>query len=212
VETDVELVYPGQQVLGFSLAGQLPFLDDAGFWLEGALVFPEQIEMSFDVTEVAPGSRVIVGDVVQKRPFYKYTIGSDYTVNDHLFITGQFIHGFIDEFGAHSLHDYWVAGADIKFLQERLLIRLFALGQLPYEDDDAPLDDDGDGQVESFARGATRDGTIGSLVLLPQVTAKPLDGLELTVGSYFLLGHKESKFGQAAAGPSLAFFRARASF
>ena len=212
VGTDVRLVYPRKQVVGFDLSGQLPFLDDAGLWLEGALVFPEQVDMSFDVSEVAPGARVVVGPTVPKDPFFKYTVGSDYSINQHIFVTAQFVHGFVDEFGAHNINNYVVGGTDLKFLQERLMIRLFLIGELPHEDDDLPLDDDGDGRVESFAKGATADGTISSLVIFPSITVRPVDGLELALGSYFLLGHKESKLAMPAAGPSLAFFRARASF
>jgi len=212
VATDARLVYPRKHVVGFDLAGQLPFLDDAGMWFEGALVFPEEVKMSFDVTEVAPGARVIVGPVVENKPFYKYTIGSDYSFNEYLFVTGQFVHGFPDEFGAHTIHDYLVGGFDLKFLQERLTFRIFFVGELPHEDDDLNLDDDGDGRVESFAKGATNDGTISALVFFPSIMAKPVDGLELTLGSYLTWGHRESKLAQPAAGPSLAFLRARASF
>ena len=208
----VKLVYPKKQVLGFDLAGQLPFLDDAGFWLEGAVFFPEAVEMSFDITEVAPGAEVIVDDVVTDQPYFKYTIGADYSINEHLFVTAQFLHGFLDEFGSHAVNNYWIATVDIKMLQDRLLLRLVGMGELPHEDDDIPLDDDGDGQVESFAAGATNDGTIGSLVLFPSIVVRPIDGLEMSLGSYFLFGHEESKFGMPAAGPSLAFFRAKASF
>jgi hypothetical protein len=212
VDTDVTLVYPEKKVVGFDLAGQLPFLDDAGFWFEGAFVFPEPVKMSFDVTEVAPGSRVIVDYTVKSDSFFKYTTGLDYTIDEHFFITGQFIHGFVDEFGAHKINNYWVGGLDVKVFQERLLLRLFFLGEIPHEDDDVTLDEDQDGLVDSDAIGATADGTIASYVVFPQITYKPLDGLELTLGGYFLLGHKESKFAQDAAGPSLVVFRARASF
>jgi hypothetical protein len=212
VSTDVTLVYPDKKVVGFDLAGQLPFLDDTGFWFEGAFVFPEPISMSFDVTEVAPGSRVITGYTVKPDAFFKYTTGFDYTVNEHLFLTGQFIHGFVDEFGSHKINNYWVGGFDIKVLQERLILRLFCLGELPHEDSDITLDEDNDGLADSNAIGATADGTIASYVIFPQATYKPLDGLELILGGYFLLGHQESKFAQAAAGPSLVVFRARASF
>jgi hypothetical protein len=212
VATDARLVYPRKHVVGFDLAGQLPFLDDAGLWFEGALIFPEEIKMSFDVTAVAPGARVIVGPTVANTPFYKYTIGSDYSFNEYLFVTAQFVHGFPDEFGAHAIHDYLVGGFDLKFIQEKLLIRIFFVGELPHDDDDLPLDDDGDGMVESFAKGATDDGTISALVFFPQITTRPVDGLELTLGGYLPFGHRESKLAQPAAGPSLAFFRARASF
>jgi hypothetical protein len=212
VATDARLVYPRKQVLGFDLAGQLPFLDDAGLWFEGALIFPEEVDMSFDVTEVAPGSRVIVGPTVTNRPFYKYTIGSDYSINENWFVTAQFVHGFPDEFGSHAVHDFIVGGVDTKWIQEKLLIRAFFVGELPYEDKDKNLDDDGDGQVESFAKGATRDGTISALVFYPSVTVKPVDGLELALVGFFSFGHRESKLAQPAAGPSVVVFRARASF
>ena len=212
INTDVRLVYPRKQVLGFDLAGQLPFLDDAGFWLEGALVFPERTQMAFDITQVVSSAQLITGDTVEARPFVKYTIGADYTINEYLFVTAQFIHGFVDEFGAGAIQNYWLVNADLKVLQERLLFRISVMGEVPHEDDDLELDEDGDGRVDSFAIGATNDGTIGSLVLFPSITARPIDGLELALGSYFLFGHAESKFGMPAAGPSLAFFRAKASF
>jgi hypothetical protein len=212
VETDVALTFPKKKVLGFDLTGQIPLLDDAGFWFEGAFVFPQRTQMEFDVTEVAPGSVIIVGDTVPTTPFFKYTTGMDYTINEHLFITGQFIHGFIDEFGAHKINNYWVGGLDVKLLQEKLLFRFFVVGEIPHEDDDLTLDDNENGLADSHAIGATNDGTIASYVLFPQVMWKPLDGLEFTLGGYFLLGHQESKFAQNAAGPSLVVFRTRASF
>ncbi len=212
VETDVKLVYAKKKVVGFDLTGQVPFLDDAGIWFEGAFVFPEQVQMLFDITEVAPGSKNIVGDTITQQPFFKCTTGMDYTINDYLFVTGQFIHGMVDEFGAHKINDYWVGGFDVRLLQERLLLRLFFLGEIPHDDDDLTLDDDEDGRIDSSAPGATDDGRIASYVVFPQATVKPLDGFELTLGGYFLLGHDESKFGQAASGASLVVFKARASF
>jgi hypothetical protein len=212
VDTAVKVVYPRKHVLGFDLAGQIPFLDDAGVWFEGALVFPERVRMDFDITEVVPSAELITGDVVEARPFVKYTVGADYTINEYLFVTAQFIHGFIDEFSASAIQDYWMVNCDIKLLREKLLIRLSAIGEVPHEDDDLALDDDGDGRPESLAIGATNDGTIASLVLTPTITLRPMDGLELALGSYFLLGHEEGKFGMPAAGPSLAYFRAKASF
>ncbi len=212
VGTQVSLVYPRKHVLGFDVAGQVPFLDDAGIWFEGSVTFPEQIEMELDLTAVAPGAEVLIGDTVSSEPFFKFTVGMDYTINEHLFVIAQFMRGFIDEFGAGNINNYWMVSGDVKGFQERLLVRLVVFGELPHEDRDRNLDDDGDGMVESFAPGATRDGTIAALVLFPSVTVKPVDGLELALGSYFLLGHSESKLAMPAAGPSLAFFRARASF
>jgi hypothetical protein len=214
VQTNVTLVYPKKKVVGFDFAGQIPFLDNTGIWFEGAFVFPEQIQMEFDISDVVPGSNIIVDDVVSSQPFFKCTAGLDYSVNQYLFLTGQYVHGFVDEFGAHKIHDYWVAGFDLKFLQDQILVRLFFIGQFPYKDDDLNLDTNGDGKLNSHpsASGARNDGTISSYVIYPQLTFKPVDSLDLTLGGYFLIGHEESKFAMDAAGPSLVFLRTRASF
>ncbi|MBN2339948.1 MAG: hypothetical protein JXX29_09055 [Deltaproteobacteria bacterium] len=212
VMTDVELYYPKKQVLGFDFAGELPFLDNMGFWFEGAVVFPEAVRMNFDITEIVPSARIINDFVVTGTPFFKCTAGADYSVNEHIFLLGQFIHGMPDEFGLEAQHNYWMTMMDIKLLQERLTIRQVVMGEVPHDDEDLNLDDDNDGRVESQAKGATDDGKIGSLVYYPELIARPLDGLELSVGAYLSFGHKESKFAMDAAGPSQVFFRARASF
>jgi hypothetical protein len=214
ITTDVIMHYPKKTVVGFDLAGQVPFLDDAGLWFEGAFIFPETVKMEFDITRIIPGSMVIIDDTVVKTPFFKCTTGMDYTINEYVFITGQYIHGFVDEFGANNINDYWVGGFDMKFFQDQLLIRLFFIGEIPHEDTDITLDLDDDGVVDATpgAKGATDDGTIASYVIFPQITYRPVDGLELSLGGYFLLGHQESKFAMNAAGPSLVFFRVRASY
>ena len=212
VASDVRVVYPEKKVLGFDMAGQLPFLDDAGIWFEGAFVFPEEVVFEFDVSKVAAGARVLSGPSVKGDPYFQCTLGMDYTINKYIFVNAQYLHGFVDEFGSSHIHDYWVAGFDLKFMQERLLVRIFGIGEIPHEDDDLNLDEDGDGNVDSFAIGATNDGTISSYVIHPSIAVKPMDGLELALGGYFLFGHDESKFAQPAAGPSLAFLRAKASF
>ncbi len=212
VQTDVTLVYPRMRVAGFDLTGALPFLDDMGVWFEGAFFFPERVDMTFDIKEVVPSAAVVRGQTVSERPFFKFTAGGDYSLGEHILVNAQFVRGFANEFGAEKLNNYIVAGFDLKLLQERLLLRLFGLAELPHEDDDVTLDSDRDGRPDLLIRGATNDGTICSYVIYPQVTYKPLGSLELTLGGYFPLGHQESQFGQRAAGPSLAFFRARASF
>lgn len=212
VATDVVLRYPKKHVLGFDITGQIPFLDDMGIWFEGALVFPEATSMRFDITPVVPGARIIEGYVVDPTPFFKFTAGADYSINKYLFINGQFIRGFPDEFGAHAIHNYWMGMLEIKMLQERLALRNVVLGEIPHKDDDLNLDQNGDGRVESFATGATNDGRISSIVYFPEIQYRPLSGLELSLGAFLKWGHRESKFAMPAAGSSTVFFRARASF
>lgn len=212
VMTDAELYYPKKQVIGFDFAGEIPFLDNTGFWFEGAVTFPEAVKMNFDITPIVPSARIINDYVVTDTPFFKCTVGADYSFNEHVFVLAQFIHGMPDEFGLEALQNYWMTMMDIKVLSNRLTIRQVVLGEIPHRDEDLNLDDDNDGRVESLANGATNDGKIGSLVYYPELIARPLDGLELTLGAYLSVGHKESKFAMEAAGPSQVFFRARASF
>ncbi|MBN2530368.1 MAG: hypothetical protein JXR76_28525 [Deltaproteobacteria bacterium] len=212
VETDVSLYYPRKQVLGFDIAGELPFLDNAGIWFEGAVTFPQKKMMTFDITNIVSSARVLKDEVVSKTPFFKCTAGMDYSFNKNIYVLGQYIHGFPDEFGKEALRDYWMVMMDIKLMQERLTLRNVLLGEIPHQDDDLNLDDDNDGRVESLARGATADGKIGSIVYFPEIIAKPLDGLELILGAYLRFGHKESKFAMDAAGPSQVVLSARAAF
>jgi len=212
VFTDVELQYPKKHVLGFDFAGELPFLDYTGFWFEGAVIFPEETRMNFDITRIVPTAYIINDSVVDENPFFKCTAGMDYSIGEHLMVIGQFIHGFPDEFGTHAINNYWMLVAEAKFLQERLTFRNAVLGEIPHEDEDINMDEDDDGKVESLAKGATNNGRIGSIVYYPELIARPLDGLELAIGAYLSFGHDESKFAMDAAGPSQVFFRAEASF
>ncbi|MCU0662808.1 MAG: hypothetical protein MUC50_10850 [Myxococcota bacterium] len=219
IATEVQLVYPRKQVLGFDLTGQVPFLDDMGIWFEGAFVFPQAVRMDFDITRVVTSARVLQGDTVSSKPYFKCTAGADYSINKHFFILAQYMRGFVDEMGAQKQNHYWMAGVDSKWIQDKLLLRLFVLGELPHEDDDITLMEEKEGSdgvtrrfVKSTAIGATNDGTIASYAIFPQISVKPWDGVDVSAGGYFPLGHRESKFAQAAVGPTLVFLRAKASF
>jgi hypothetical protein len=50
------------------------------------------------------------------------------------------------------------------------------------------------------------------MTVLPQLTTTYWDSTELTLGGLAYIGEKVSKFGTPAAGPNLAFLRARFSF
>jgi hypothetical protein len=168
--------------------------------------------MKFDITEIVPTAHVIDDYVVKGDPFFKCTAGLDYSIGKHLFVMGQFIHGFPDEFGIDAIHNYWMAVAEFKVLQERVNFRNVLMGEIPHMDTDLNMDVDKDGKVESLALGATNDGKIGSLVYFPELIVKPVDGLEMSLGAYLAFGHKESKFAMDAAGPSQVFLKVKASF
>jgi hypothetical protein len=128
----------------------------------------------------------------------------------------QYVHGFIDEFGAgrnarprrdptnideqvrveSRLGDYLVAGVDVKTLRERLIFRLFGVLKLPTIDLETRLWDD----------------WAPTGVLFPQIIWNVFDATELTVGAFIMLGDRSTKFGDGAAGGSEVFAKAKVAF
>ena len=141
---------------------------------------------------------------------------ADYTIAGRAYINVQYVHGFIDEFGAgraarprrnsidiredprveSRLGDYIVAGVDVKTLHDRLLLRLFGVLKVPSVDLETRLWDD-------YAPTG---------VLFPQIIWNVFDGTELMVGSFVMLGDRSTKFGDPAAGATEVFVRGKVSF
>jgi hypothetical protein len=181
VDTLVGLGYPRIHVFGFDVAGQIPFLDDAGYRLEGAVVWPEKTEF-LATTPVGD----IKGTVVDGRPFFKATLGLDYTFARDIFAIVMLVHGMVDELGPQWVGDYAVVGMDFRFFNEKLLLRLFGIASL------------------------TSDHPGG--VIYPLLQWNPWSLMELEAGALVMLGDDRSKFGQTAAGPSTVFLRSRVRF
>ncbi|MBI5489514.1 MAG: hypothetical protein HY905_19430 [Deltaproteobacteria bacterium] len=184
VDTVVGLAYPGIMVGGFDIAGQIPFLGDAGYRIEGAVVWPEQ--MGYVATVPAGFGEDIKGTVVDGRPFFKATLGIDYTFSRDVFALAMLVHGMVDELGPQFVGDYAVVGADFKFFNSKLLLRLFCIASF---DVDHPAG-----------------------VIYPLLNWNPWSSMELEAGALIFLGDDRSKFGQPAAGESTVFLRSRVRF
>jgi hypothetical protein len=203
VNSEVHLKYPKIQVLGFDLSGQFPFLDDMGFWIEAAAIFPERMPLTFvfpAIPGIMPEAREVEGTSVEDRPFLKATLGLDYSFNQYVFILVQYIHGMINDFGAGNMNNILLAGIDVKLWSDRILLRLFALLQLDFLDEalgGEPWDE-------------WRDQISGNL--FPMFRINPWGNLDLDLGAVVPLGSRESYFGQPATGTTEVFLRARASF
>jgi hypothetical protein len=123
LETDLTLGYPKMHVFGLNIAGEFnPFkaIDEAingiGYRFEGAMIVPQesvirltngpldlglqqQAEGEYDYdNDGRPGGRRPV--VVEDTPFFKWTLGLDYTFGSHVYVNLQWVHGLPDEFGA----------------------------------------------------------------------------------------------------------------
>src|SRR5205814_2188510 len=92
--------------------------------------------------------------VIDSKPFWKGTLGAGYTWSASLYSNIQWVHGFIDEFGAGDvgrlpqkngrsrvesiIGDYLVLGSDLKLFHDALLIRLFGAFKIPDVGDPDP--------------------------------------------------------------------------
>ncbi len=240
--TKTALVYPRMDVLGLEMAGSVSRLGGIGYWIEAAVYFPGEVTMAlYDAITATdknrprpmeyvldpnigryirktyePGTAASRPVVVESTPFVKATVGADYTLAEHVYINLQYVHGFIDEFGAGRaarprrdstslkdaprvearVGDYFVGGVDIKTLRERLILRLFGVIKIPSIDLESRMWDD-----------YTPTG-----VLFPQLIWSVFDGTELMAGAFIMLGDRSSKFGDPAAGGSEIFVKAKVSF
>jgi hypothetical protein len=146
--------------------------------------------------------------VVASTPFWKATIGFDYSWTKQIYSNLQYVHGFIDEFGNGKVSrlphqpggaprvdsvigEYVVLGSDLKLFSDQLLIRLFGAFRLPTVGD------------SSFAFTA---------VIFPQVIWTVWDATELTAGAFLFLGDRSTKFGDPVAGASELFLKAKFTF
>jgi hypothetical protein len=200
--SDVTLIYPRMQVVGFDFTTQVPFLGDMGLWGEGALFFPQaqtfdiEFPVPVDVTAdrnddgYANPVMGMSGPTVRDQPFLKATAGVDYTFGKHVYVQAQYLRGFIDEFGAGHIGNYLVAGADLIFFGRHFLFRAFGVVDFP-----------------------TGKGDPGSYVIYPELQLIPPWGsVNFHLGSFFLLGKRDTKFGQKAAGSSIVFFKVVGTF
>jgi len=107
------------------------------------------------------------------------------------------------------LGDYVIVGADLKFMNQAALFRLFAIL------DATPLTEsawDGD-QGKRVMRSMSPLSAEGfSMVLFPQLEYNFGNGLELSAGGLFQLGKSYTKFGSAETGGNVLWTRGRYSF
>ena len=196
--SDVDLVYPRMHVAGLDFATQLPFLGDMGLWGELGVFFPTKeytmrIEMPLQLPLPSdPDTRVDVveGVTVPYQPFFKLTTGLDYTIGKHVLLLAQYMHGFIDEFGAGNMGEYVMAGTQLQFKGRHVIAQLFGVFDIPKLPDD------------EF-----------SVVIAPELALTPPAGyLTFKLGGFGFVGKFESKFAQRATGTSIAYLRLQGRF
>ena len=198
-QSDVTLVYPRMQVLGLDFTTQLPFLGNLGVWGEGALFFPRRHDLYLEFptpVDITPDDgntnpvTFLYGETIRSTPFIKATAGIDYTFGKHVYVQLQYLRGFIDDFGVDHIGNYLVGGGDLLFFGRHLIFRAFGVVDFP-----------------------TGKGDNGSYEIYPELMVTPPWGsVTFHLGSFFLLGAPDTKFGQKAAGSSIVFFKVEGTF
>jgi hypothetical protein len=198
-----EVMYPRMQVIGADFTWPLDFtqwfdLDDDvsfGFFGEAALIFPEKVV--FGLRAVQDGNLVVEKSHVNvaSDPFVKATVGLDTTLPWGTYLNAQYVRGFFDEFAdAYGLHHYAVVALEQKWLDDELSVRV----------------------------ATAVDATDRSLNVYPQLTWVLTPGVEVVGGTFLFLGDttpadpydyaSKSRFGQKAAGRSVAFVKVKGSW
>ncbi len=179
IPTRVRLKHPEVQVVGFDATTSLDFIDGVGVWVEAAMTKHEA-----QVLTLRAGGQTFEETLVEAGSFWKVAGGLDYTIASWWYVNAQFLHGFVDEFGADNLDDYVVAGTDFKMFTDQLTLRLFGIYQLQ----DA------------------------SYIAYPALMGRFWQGAEVILGVLYMGGEDDSKFGSPATGQSRAFLEGRYSF
>ena len=123
VTIESQAFYPRQHIFGADMAGAI---GSVGVWAEAAMFLPEEeVVMSNDLSLLYPQSPVpVIADtvVLEKKPYVKFVVGTDYTFGDGSYFNFQYLHGFIHERGSKNLNDYFMMGYEKKFFNDNLKI------------------------------------------------------------------------------------------
>ncbi len=179
IPTHIVLGYPKVHVVGFDATTSLDFLGGVGIWGEAAMTQHEDQDLI-----LAAGAASTTETLLEEGSFWKLAAGLDYSFTSWWYLNAQYLHGFVDEFGADNLNDYVVAGSDLKFFNDQMTLRLFGIYQM---------------QDQSY-------------VVYPAIMNRFWDGAEVQLGAFWMGGAEDSKFGGAPAGQSRVFFKGKYSF
>lgn len=173
VTGDVTLDYPGVRVTAVEATTAPEWLGGLTVWGEAAYVLPRPLTLIVETPLGVQGIRQFT------EPFVQVVAGVDYPLGNWI-VGGEYVRGFIDEFGSDRVGNHAFAWADGRFARDRAGLRLLA--------------------------GVSEDG---SSVWVPEIRAFPHDALELALGGYVTVGPARSKLGTDLAGPDVVFFRAK---
>ncbi len=171
VDVYTELFYPKRHICGFDVSGAI---GDVGVWAEAAMFLPEQVTLKTDLSALGMGTVETV--LIEDEPYVKFLGGMDYTFKNGFYVNLQYLHGFVHERGREQLEDYLLFGSEFKILNNRIKITPIA----------------GAVTVTDFSD----IGSNYALVYAPEVSYRPMDNAELSLGTRLIEGSDNTVFGQ----------------
>ncbi len=167
-----KLSFPSLHIVGADLAGELFSI---GFWAEGALFIPDKERLLISVTlpDETPQTEELT--ILSDELYFKYTVGLDYTLKSGVYFNIQYMHGFFHERGRNNLQDYLIARGEREFFNEMLMAAL-----------------NGGINVGNFNNIQNNIGYF----ITPEMSFKPTDSVEVTIGTFLLYGGGNTLFGQ----------------
>jgi len=170
-DLETEMIYPKFQVIGGDFTGSI---SSVGFWGEGALFFPEKVEINTFV-QTPVGLQPLENSIaLNDKPYFKYVLGIDYTFRNSWYLNAQFIHGFMHERGKDNLNDYIAFRFEKKFFNDELKI--------------VPI-----GGVVAINNWDEIKNNYG-LAGMPEITYYPSDNVEITLGAFLMEGKGYNMF------------------
>lgn len=189
-----QLEYPVQKIIGFDFAGSLWGMGLRG---EAACIIPEKKYMKqtmhYEVPAFGMAKDSILPDslVSDGKAYVKFLVGIDYTFSNNIYLNFQYLHGFLHERGNANLNDYFILGAEWTLCNSKLKLSLLNSGL----------------QVSDW-----KDfGNSYALLYLPELSYKPVDNAEITLGAHIIDGAGGSGFGKVQKNDDV-FVRFRYSF
>ncbi len=176
-----ELSFPRIQVIGADFSTEISGI---GFWGEGALIIPEKI-----ITHNSANGVHYTTVALDDKPYFKFTLGGDYTFPDGYYLNVQWMHGFFTERGS-ALNDYFFARLEKTLFNDQLKIALGGVLEV----------DKWNKVSENYGYG-----------FLPELSYLGIDNLEIAVGTFLVGGKPVSMLG-SWRNASQAYLRVKVIF
>ena len=183
----MELGFVRTRTAGFDFATEVGGI---GIWGEGALLFPEKV-WTDQLVGTGSGALPSRDVALEDRSFLRSTVGFDYTFRGGWYLNGQWAHGLFFERGAGDLHDYFIGSLEKPLFGGGVTVRL-----------------GGGLEMERWSKGASANS---GYILLPEITFKPVDNLEIASGAFLVDGRGRSLFRRWDAFDQ-AFLRMKVTF